>query len=254
MPSSRSSRPIRRRCGRSPISRRVTRVTPWRSAVRLVARSRSTAFIRVRRHTGSSRTRCATSSTRSTARQFRRFPNDRAAIKAAARYCGGNRQRRAATAIPLPFLLAAVSLLLPAVFQSQAVPRTDTPRAGTLRLTFEPVITTWELEFTPQGRTPIGATLPATVFIRQEQRVTPLMLEWGITKRLAIGAKAPLVRVNSRQNYNLDSLGQPDSASQALDSLLNDPTYAYGSLATTPRHLHYFAGDMEVQAKYRLID
>ena len=137
---------------------------------------------------------------------------------------------------------------------AQAVPRTDTPRAGVLRVTFEPVITTWEYEFTPQGRTPIGATLPATVFIRQEQRVTPLQLEFGITNRIAVGVKAPLVRVNSRQSYNFDSTGSVDSAGKALDSLLNDTTYGYGSLSPTPRNLHYFAGDMEVQAKYRLVD
>ena len=97
----------------------------------------------------------------------------------------------------LPLVFAAL-LLLPAAAWAQAVPRTDTPCGGTLRLTFEPVITTWGYEFTPQGRTPIGATLPGTAFIHQEQRVTPLLLEWGITNRLAIGAKAPLVRVHSR--------------------------------------------------------
>ena len=156
---------------------------------------------------------------------------------------------------PFPRCLAlGFLLLLPAAAGAQAVPRTDTPRQGKLRLTFEPVITTWEYEFTPQGRTPIGATLPETVFVRQEQRVTPLMLEWGITDRLAVGAKAPLVRVHSRQSYKTDSTGNPDSASQAaLDSLLNDTTYAYGPLGPTPRHLHYFAGDAEVQAKYRLV-
>jgi hypothetical protein len=39
------------------------------------------------------------------------------------------------------------------------VPRTDTPRAGKLRLSFEPVITTWEYEFTPEGRTPIATPI-----------------------------------------------------------------------------------------------
>jgi hypothetical protein len=152
-------------------------------------------------------------------------------------------------------LLALSALLLtPAAASGQAVPRTDTPRGGTLRVTFEPVITTWDYEFTPQGRLPIGASLPATVFIRQEQRVTPLQLEYGITNRIAIGFKAPLVRVNSRQSYNVDTAGTPDSAGLALDALLNDTTYAYGSLSTTPRNLHYFAGDMEVQAKYRFIE
>ena len=151
-------------------------------------------------------------------------------------------------------LLPGVPGLRPGTCGAQAVPRTDTPRGGTLRLTFEPVITTWDYEFTPQGRLPIGASLPATVFVRQEQRVTPLQLEYGITNRIAIGFKAPLVRVNSRQSYNVDTSGTPDSAGLALDMLLNDTTYAYGSLSPTPRNLHYFAGDMEVQAKYRFIE
>src|SRR5204862_495031 len=54
--------------------------------------------------------------------------------------------------------------------------------------------------------------------------------------------------------YNVDTAGTPDSAGLALDTLLNDTTYAYGSLSPTPRNLHYFAGDMEVQAKYRFIE
>ena len=151
-------------------------------------------------------------------------------------------------------VLPGVPGLPPGVCRAQAVPRTDTPRGGTLRVTFEPVITTWDYEFTPQGRLPIGASLPATVFVRQEQRVTPLQLEYGITNRIAIGFKAPLVRVNSRQSYNVDTAGHVDSAGLALDTLLNDTTYAYGSLSPTPRNLHYFAGDMEVQAKYRFLE
>jgi hypothetical protein len=154
----------------------------------------------------------------------------------------------------LPLLLAALLILLPRLSFTQAVPRTDTPPAGKLRFTFEPVITTWDNEFTPQGRTPIGATLPETVFIRQEQRVTPFMLEWGITSRFSIGATAPIVRVNSRQSYTVDSTGAVDSAGQAFDSFLTDSIYAYESLGPTPRHLHYFPGDAEVQAKYRIIE
>ncbi len=156
---------------------------------------------------------------------------------------------------PTRFLALSVLLLLPATAPAQAVPRTDTPRGGVLRVTFEPVITTWDYEFTPQGRTPIGATLPATVFVRQEQRVTPLQLEFGITNRIAIGVKAPLVRVNSRQSYTTDSAGNVDSAGLALDSLITDTaTYAYPSLGPTPRNLRYFAGDMEVQVKYRFLE
>jgi hypothetical protein len=164
-------------------------------------------------------------------------------------------------ASPLPpflnrFRLVALSavLLTPAAAGGQAAPRTDTPRGGTLRVTFEPVITTWDYEFTPQGRLPIGASLPETVFVRQEQRITPLQLEYGITNRIAIGFKAPLVRVNSRQSYTTDSTGAVDSAGMRLDSILTDTTYAYASLSPTPRNLRYFAGDMEVQAKYRFIE
>ncbi|HWC74233.1 MAG TPA: transporter [Gemmatimonadales bacterium] len=155
-----------------------------------------------------------------------------------------------ARSAPLLLLVAG----LPSGVSAQAAPRTDTPQGGKFRLTFEPVITTWDYEFTPQGRLPIGASLPATVFIRQEQRVTPLQVEYGITNRIAVGLKMPLVRVNSRQSYNVDTNGVVDSAGKALDSLLNDTTYAYGSLSPTPRHLHYFAGDFEVQAKYRFLE
>src|SRR5437899_7297475 len=82
----------------------------------------------------------------------------------------GIERYRAATAIPLPLLLAAVSSLLPQVTQAQAGPRTDTPRAGALRFTFEPVITTWEREFTDSGHEQrIGASLPALVFVHEER-------------------------------------------------------------------------------------
>src|SRR5437667_11619610 len=98
----------------------------------------------------------------------------------------GIERYRAATAIPLPLLLAAVSSLLPQVTQAQAGPRTDTPRAGALRFTFEPVITTWEREFTdsrPEQR--MGASLPALGLVHSERRVAPCRLDFGITARLA---------------------------------------------------------------------
>ena len=72
---------------------------------------------------------------------------------------GSNRRQRAATT-PLPLLLAAIALLVPRIAAAQAGPRTDTPRAGQLRFTFEPVITTWEREFIDnsheQAIAPIG--------------------------------------------------------------------------------------------------
>src|SRR5712672_1836802 len=109
---------------------------------------------------------------------------------------GSNRRQRAATT-PLPLLLAAIACLSPRIAPAQAGPRTDTPRAGQLRVRFEPVITTWEREFTDGGHEQsIGASLFSEthpplvcstikgfrtcrydftpVFVRAEKRVTPL--------------------------------------------------------------------------------
>ena len=185
---------------------------------------------------------------------------------------------RAATAqLPLPLLLAVLSLL-PCSTYGQAVPRTDTPRAGTLRVTFEPVITTWDREFTSDGHErQVGASLFSEtkpplectrvgvvvcrylftpVFVHVERRVTPLTLEFGITNRLAVGAKLPLVRVNTRETFPLDSLGKPGfpQAAQRLDSILRDSTYAFAPIAETTRRLRYFAGDVELEAKYRFLE
>src|SRR2546422_10487983 len=122
---------------------------------------------------------------------------------------GGNRRHRGATAErPLPLLLAAVALFLPVMLPAQAVPRTDTPPAGRLRFTFEPVITTWEREFTGSGHEqPIGASLPARVFVHEERRVTPFVFEFGITNRIPVGVSLPPVRVNTRRALPLASTG-----------------------------------------------
>jgi len=187
-------------------------------------------------------------------------------------------------ASPLPplakcslFLALGALLVLPGLARAQAGPRTDTPRAGTLRLTFEPVITTWEREFTPDGHEQqlgaslFGETKPplqckgvvlvcrylfTPVLVRVERRVTPFALEFGITNRLAVGAKLPIVRANSRETYPLDSLGRPGfpQAAQRLDSILRDSTYAFAPIVETTRRLRYFPGDVEVQAKYRFLE
>ncbi len=141
---------------------------------------------------------------------------------------------------PNYFLLALMIAGLAPGVSAQAVPRTDTPRAGALRFTFEPVITTWEREFIEGGHEqPIGASLPAKVSVREERRVTPFAFEYGITNRIAVGVYIPLVRVNTRATYPLDSAGAPapDSAARALDSLLQDTTYAFGPIANTTRRL-----------------
>lgn len=169
---------------------------------------------------------------------------------------GHTRQWAATARQSLPLLLAALAVP-PRTTHAQAVPRTDTPHAGTFRVTFEPVITIWGREFTASGREQrIGASLPATVFVREERRVTPLAVDYGITDRLAVGVYLPLVRVNTRPSYPLDSLGRPapDSAALRLDSLLRDTTYAFDPIAETERRLRYFAGDVEVQAKYRMLE
>ena len=163
--------------------------------------------------------------------------------------------------VRLPFVALSVLLLIPGlppgVSWAQAVPRTDTPRKGTLRVTFEPVITTWDREFTDSGQQRIGASLPTTVYVRKEQRITPLGLDFGITNRISIGARFPLVRVHTRESYAMDSTGttpQDSAGKAALDSILSDPTYAFAPIGSTPRHLHYFAGDFELEAKYRMIE
>src|SRR6266568_273417 len=131
---------------------------------------------------------------------------------------------------PLPLFLA-LSVLAPAVGQGQAVPRTDTPRAGTFRVTFEPVITTWEREFTTGGHEqPIGASL--------------------------FSETHPAFSCTRVTGFQLDStgnLGAPGAA-QRLDAVLADTTYAFGPIANTTRRLRFFAGDVELQGKYRLLE
>ncbi len=145
-------------------------------------------------------------------------------------------------------------MLVAGAAASQAVPRTDTPRAGELRALFEPVISTWEREYTDGGRRRIGASLPAPVFVHAERRVTTFGAEFGLTKRIAIAARVPLVRVYTRQSYTLDSANHPDSAGRSLDSLLRDSTYGFAPLTDTPRRLRYFSGDAEIEGKYRILE
>jgi len=170
-------------------------------------------------------------------------------------------------------------LLLPGLVRAQAGPRTDTPRAGTLRVTFEPVITTWEREFTDDGHEQqIGTSLFSEthppfvcttvkgfrtcrydfspVFVREERRVTPLAVELGITNRIAVGVYVPLARVNTRAGFQLDSAGNPGApgAAQRLDSILTDTTYAFETVVGTSRRDHFFAGDVEVNGKYRVLE
>jgi hypothetical protein len=147
-------------------------------------------------------------------------------------------------------LLLAISGLAPGVSAAQAVPRTDGPRAGMLRVTFDPVVSAWDNEFTPAGRRPVGAALPAPVFVHAERRVTPLAAEAGITSRISLSVRLPLVRAMIRAGPSPDSSAA--RATATLDSLLADPSYAYAPIASTRRGLRYFPGDAELAAKVRL--
>jgi hypothetical protein len=175
--------------------------------------------------------------------------------------------------------LVAILALVPCLVHAQAGPRTDTPRAGHLRVTFEPVVTTWDRQFTSNGHEQkIGNSLVAEtrppfgcrringfvvcgfnftpVLVREERRVTPLALDFGITNRIAVGVYAPLVRVNTRAGFPLASDGTPGApgAAARLDSILSDTTLGFGPIVGTSRRRRFFAGDVEVNAKYRVIE
>ena len=150
-----------------------------------------------------------------------------------------------------PVLLLALVIrgLAPGVSPAQAVPRTDIPRTGTLRVTFDPVVSAWDNEFTRAGRRRIGALLPATVFVHAERRVTPLTLEFGVTGRIALAARVPLVRTMIRASIPNDTTTSADSA---LAATLADSTYAFAPITNTRRGLRFFPGDAELEAKIRL--
>ena len=158
----------------------------------------------------------------------------------------------------MPLLFAAA--LVPGILGAQAGPRTDTPPKGKVWISFDPVITTWEREFIGNGhQRQLSATLDSitTLYVRSEQRVTPLRVDFGITNRIAVGAYLPIVRVNTRESFPQDSSHKflADTAGvRRLDSLLADTTWAFQPLIGTRRHLHYFAGDIELEAKYRVLE
>jgi hypothetical protein len=86
--------------------------------------------------------------------------------------------------------------------------------------------------------------------VHAERRVTPLTLEFGVTDRIALSVRVPLVRTMIRAGHSPDSTA--DSANAALDSLLADSTYALAPIGNTRRGHRFFPGDAEVQAKVRL--
>jgi len=140
-----------------------------------------------------------------------------------------------------PWLIAGV-LLTPGASpgMAQAVPRSDGPRAGTLRLTVDPRVETWDALFMNGRHSPLGAAFsgdsarlwfPSIVrlerdvrtvtglgayvasigsqvlAIRTERRTTPIGLEFGITNKLSLGVTVPLVRVNVQETFRASPPG-----------------------------------------------
>lgn len=124
---------------------------------------------------------------------------------------------------------------------AQAVDRTDTPRRGELRITFDPRILAWDEQFTTAGREPLGAALtgdtvgglhiPVVARVEQdvrtasglsgfvaslgkgllsarlEKRVTPITAEIGLTNRLSFAVTVPIVRTATRVKFQLAAAG-----------------------------------------------
>src|SRR5439155_11681846 len=137
----------------------------------------------------------------------------------------------------LALLLTSTALTAGARLAAQALERTDTPKGGVLRVTFDPRILTWDRQFTDAGLESLGAPLtgdtigaqhipllarlqqdvrtasglPAFVatlgqgvlVAYQEKRITPLTAELGVTDRFSLAVTVPLVRVASRTALKL---------------------------------------------------
>ncbi len=134
-------------------------------------------------------------------------------------------------------LLATSALTGGAALAAQTVERTDTPRQGALRVTFDPRIFTWDHQYTGAGLESLGAPLsgdtigarhiPLLAPLQQdvrtasgvpdfvaslgrglmsvylEKRVTPVTAELGVTKRLSLAVTLPIVRVATRAALRL---------------------------------------------------
>src|SRR5262249_713653 len=79
------------------------------------------------------------------------------------------------------------------------------------------------LQGTVRGLTGLGGYIASLghglLAIRAEQRAMPIALEVGITNRWSIGVTVPIVRVQVRQHFQLDSAG----ANLGLNPLLASP-------------------------------
>jgi hypothetical protein len=140
--------------------------------------------------------------------------------------------------VPRILSVLLVALAAAATLSAQAVERTDIPAPGRVRLSFDPKIEAWDDAFWSGTRRPLGwfltgdsagGTIPAVtrlqqdvrtagallgfiaslgrgaLFVRAERRILPITLDYGITKRLAVGVMVPLERVRVREHFRLDS-------------------------------------------------
>lgn len=131
-----------------------------------------------------------------------------------------------------------VALAAAVTLSAQAVERTDVPAPGRLRLSFDPKVEAWDQAFFAGTRHPlgwfltgdsVGGTVPAltrlqqdvrtagglpgfiaslgrgALVVRSERRTLPITLDYGITRRFAVGLMVPLVRVRVREHFRLDS-------------------------------------------------
>ena len=171
----------------------------------------------------------------------------------------------------IPSIILAGALACGHLLAAQAVERTDTPRHGALRVTFDPRIMTWDRQYSPAGSQGIGAAfsgdsiaagLPSVVrlqqdvraltglagyvaslghellAIRAERRVMPIRLEYGISNRLSVGVTVPIVRVEVREGYqhsppgaNLGSVPGTAADSARYRTFFDDLDAALGALS-----------------------
>ena len=140
--------------------------------------------------------------------------------------------------VPRTLSLCVVALGAAATLAAQAADRTDLPPPHAVRLSVVPRIETWDAAFWNGARRPLGwflsgdsagGTIPAVsrlqqdvrtagalpgfiaslgrgaLVVRDERRTLPVTLEFGVTRRLAIGVMVPVVQVRVREHFRLDS-------------------------------------------------
>ena len=140
---------------------------------------------------------------------------------------------------------------------AQAVPRADLPGPRTLRLTVDARFEWWDSEFIAGTKTALGAPLTgdpllvspalpdlerlrgdlgtagnqppplalslgvARLSVLASRRTTPVQIEYGVTRRLAVGVTVPIVRTFVRSSLAFDTAA---AGNLGLNPLLDDPT------------------------------